>query len=222
MMNRCLTCRLIIGLLLVLIGVSPAHCQTRQVVLLYDERTTLPGLAALDASIARTLTSSSVEPTEVYRESMDLSRFGSDTYLLLLQDYLRKKYADKKIDVVVAVMSPALDFLLSHENVVFPGTPIVFCGIDRRELGGRVLPSRVTGVLLKRAFAPTLDIAVKLHPRTIGPTYPHMSNFVLVPNTRFSILYIVITTMMERLVDRPQVTKHCEERVYFEATSPRT
>jgi hypothetical protein len=28
-----------------------------------------------------------------------------------------------------------------------------------------------------------------------------MSNFVLVPNTRFSILYIVITTMMERLVE---------------------
>jgi hypothetical protein len=65
-----------------------------------------------------------------------------------------------------AVMSPALDFLLNHENVVFPGTPIVFCGIDRRELGGHALPSRVTGVLLKRAFAPTLDIALKLHPRT--------------------------------------------------------
>ena len=78
MMNRCLTYRLIIGLLLVLIGVLPAHCRTRQVVLLYDERTTLPGLAAIDASIARTLTSSSAEPIEVYRESMDLSRFGSD------------------------------------------------------------------------------------------------------------------------------------------------
>jgi hypothetical protein len=166
MMKRCLTWQLIIGLLLVLIGVLPAHCRTRQIVLLYDERTTLPGLAAMDASIARTLNSSSAEPIEVYRESMDLSRFGSDTYLLLLQDYLRKKYADKKIDVVVAVMSPALDFLLNHENVVFPGTPIVFCGIDRRELGGRALPSRVTGVLLKRAFAPTLDIALKLHPRT--------------------------------------------------------
>ena len=148
------------------IGVLPAHCRTRQVVLLYDERTTLPGLAAIDASIARTLTSSSAEPIEVYRESMDLSRFGSAPYLLILQDYLRKKYADKKIDVVVAVMSPALDFLLTHENVVFPGTPIVFCGIDSRELGGRALPSRVTGVLLKRAFAPTLDIALTLHPRT--------------------------------------------------------
>jgi hypothetical protein len=164
MMNRRLMYRLILGVLVVWIGVLPAHGRTRQVVLLYDERTTLPGLGVLDGSIVRTLTSSSAELVEVYRESMDLSRFGSDTYLLLLQDYLHKKYADKKIDVVVAVMSPALDFLLSHENVVFPGTPIVFCGIDRRELGSRALPPRVTGVLLKRAFAPTLDIALKLHP----------------------------------------------------------
>jgi hypothetical protein len=49
------------------------------------------------------------------------------------------------------------------------------------------------------------------------PAYPHMPNPVLVPSTRFSILYIVmvITTMMERLVGRPQVTKHWEERVYL-------
>ncbi len=166
MMNRCLMYQLVLGVLVVWIGVLPAHGRTRQVVLLYDERTTLPGLSVLDGSIVRTLTSSFAEPVEVYRESMDLSRFGSDTYLLLLQDYLHKKYADKKIDVVVAVMSPALDFLLSHENVVFAGTPIVFCGIDRRELDSRALPSRVTGVLLKRAFAPTLDIALKLHPGT--------------------------------------------------------
>jgi hypothetical protein len=166
MMNRCLTRLSILGALVVWLGALPAHGRTRQVVLLYDERTTLPGLAALDASIVRTLTSSSAEPVEVYRESMDLSRFGSDTYLLFLQDYLRTKYADKNIDVVVAVMSPALDFLLSHGSDVFRGTPIVFCGIDRRELGGRALPSRVTGVVLKRAFAPTLDIALKLHPGT--------------------------------------------------------
>jgi PAS domain S-box-containing protein len=166
MVNRSLTCRLILGVLVFWVGALPAHGRIRQVVLLYDERTTLPGLAALDASIVRTLTSSSPEPVEVYRESMDLSRFGSDTYLLALQDYLRKKYAKKKIDVVLAAMSPALDFLLNHEKIIFPGTPVVFCGIDRREFGDRALPSRVTGVMVKREFAPTLDIALKLHPDT--------------------------------------------------------
>jgi hypothetical protein len=50
--------------------------------------------------------------------------------------------------------------------VIFPGVPIVFCGIDRTELGARLLPPEVRGVLVKREFAPTLDIALSLHPGT--------------------------------------------------------
>jgi C4-dicarboxylate-specific signal transduction histidine kinase len=144
---------------------APAVGQPRRVVLLYDERTELPGLAALDARLGRTLTAG-LPGVEVYREAMDLSRFQSDTYSTALKDFLRAKYADKHIDVVIAAMGPALDFLLAHGREVFPGTPIVFCGIDRRELGDRQLPSNVTGVLLKREFEPTLELALKLHPRT--------------------------------------------------------
>ena len=143
-----------------------AAAETRRVVLVYDERTDLPGLASLDASLVQSLTSGQEGSVEVYREPMDLSRFGSDTYLPLLRDYLRAKYAAKKIDVVVAAMGPTLDFLLSRGDPVFPGTPIVFCGIDRREIEHRVLPGYVTGVLVKREFAPTLQVALRLHPDT--------------------------------------------------------
>ena len=93
----------------VLIG----SAEPRRVVLLYDERTDLPGLAILDASLVQSLTAGPAGAVEVYREAMDLSRFGSATYLPLLRDYLRAKYAAKKIDVVVAAMGPSLDFLLA-------------------------------------------------------------------------------------------------------------
>ena len=49
---------------------------------------------------------------------------------------------------------------------MFPGTPIVFCGIDPRRFDERPLPSHVTGVLLKREFASTLELALRLHPGT--------------------------------------------------------
>jgi ABC-type uncharacterized transport system substrate-binding protein len=68
--------------------------------------------------------------------------------------------------MAVAAMSPALDFLLTQGDTVFPGTPVVFCGIDRRSFEGRSLPSHVTGVLVKREFAPTLELALRLHPGT--------------------------------------------------------
>ena len=63
---------------------------------------------------------------------MDLSRFSSSSYKTLLRDFLRAKYADKKIDVAVAVMAPAFEFLLANGDLIFPGTPIVFCGLDKQ------------------------------------------------------------------------------------------
>lgn len=156
---------------LALLLLSPsAGAQTpqepRRVVLLYDERTDLPGLSILDAAIARGLTAGIAGPFEIYREAMDLSRFGSDEYLLRLRDHLRAKYAGRKIDVAVGAMSPSLDFLIGHGAEVFPGASIVFCGIDRRQLEPQPLPSHVTGVLVKRDFSPTLELVLQLHPGT--------------------------------------------------------
>jgi signal transduction histidine kinase len=160
-------------LIVLLVGVLPATA-TRNILLLFDERLEFPGLAAIDADIVRTvssegkepISSEAKEPIEIYRETMDLSRFGSDRYDMLLRDYLRAKYADKTIDVAVAVMWPALDFLLTHRDTIFPGTPIVFGGIDRAQIGDRQLPPDVRGIVVKREFAPTLELALNLHPRT--------------------------------------------------------
>jgi hypothetical protein len=97
---------------------------------------------------------------------MDLSRFSSSSYRTLLRDFLYAKYADKKIDVAIAVMAPAFDFLLANGDLIFPGTPIVFSGLDRQQLANRSLPPNVYGVLIKREFAPTLDLVLRLHPTT--------------------------------------------------------
>jgi signal transduction histidine kinase len=162
---RCST-RLIIVCIALIAGCLPASAATRHVVMLFDERLEFPGLASLEAEFVRTLTSNSPDRIETYREPMDLSRFDSDTYRTLLKDYLRAKYASKHIDVVVAVFGPALAFLLKNGDAIFPGTPIVFCGVDKEELGDSSLPPHVRGVLLKREFAPTLELALKLHPQT--------------------------------------------------------
>jgi signal transduction histidine kinase len=157
---------LCVGVTAAIATVSPASSATRRVVLLFDERPELPGLALLQADLVRTLTSNSADRIEVYNETMDRSRFGSGNYQLLLRDFLRAKYLDKKIDVVIAVLAPPLDFLLNYGAIIFPGTPIVFCGIDKTELGNRVLPSHVRGILVKREFAPTIELALNLHPST--------------------------------------------------------
>jgi hypothetical protein len=44
-------------------------------------------------------------------------------------------------------MAPALYFLLNYRDAIFPGTPMVFCGLDRAQLGTRLLPPTAHGVL---------------------------------------------------------------------------
>ena len=143
-----------------------AHSATRRVVLLFGQRPELPGLALLQADLVRTLTSNSADRIEVYNETMDLERFGSSNYQLFLRDFLQAKYADKKIDLAIAILTPSLDFLLNYGSVIFPGTPIIFCGVDKTQLGNRSLPPNFGGILLKREFAPTVEIALSLHPNT--------------------------------------------------------
>src|SRR5262249_8602819 len=65
-----------------------ASCATRRVVLLFDERPELPGLAQLQADLVRELTSNSADRIEIYNETMDQSRFGPNDYQPLLRDFL--------------------------------------------------------------------------------------------------------------------------------------
>jgi signal transduction histidine kinase len=154
------------GLMLWIASALPAYSETRRVVLLFGERPELPALALFQTNFVQTLTSNSADPVEIYNETMDLSRFGSNNYRLFLRDFLQAKYADKKIDLAIAILSPSLDFLLNYGSVIFPGTPILFCGVDKTDLGNRSLPPHVRGILLKREFAPTFEVALSLHPNT--------------------------------------------------------
>ena len=138
----------------------------KRVLVIFDENKDFAGLALLDRSISSTLKTGARGPVEVYTEYMDLARFRDEGYEQRLRDFYRQKYGGKKLDLVMAVMGPSLDFALRHGSELFPGVPIVFCGIDRRELDGRKLPPQITGILVKREFKPTLELALRVHPQT--------------------------------------------------------
>jgi PAS domain S-box-containing protein len=138
----------------------------KTVLMLFDERFDLPGLQLIDKSIEAGLTSRFGNGIEFYRESLDLSRFPMNDDGLFYRDYYRSKYAGKRIDAVLAIMEPALTFTLKHGNDIFPGAPIVFCGVEARQLQNRPLGPNVTGVYVKRDFAQTAELALTVWPHT--------------------------------------------------------
>jgi signal transduction histidine kinase len=79
---------------------------------------------------------------------------------------LRDTYSGKKLDLVMTLGYPALDFALSHRDELFPGVPIVFFVVDVTRLAGLKKWSGVTGVTVAADIDGTLDLAQHLHPDT--------------------------------------------------------
>ena len=163
--------------LVALLASGVASAQDKRILLLYDEDKSLPGLAVLDESLRSTLAAELGASLQFFTESMNLSQFTDEHYEDVLREHYSNKYRDVKLDLVVGVMGPALGFLLRHGEAVFPGVPVVFCGADAADIEGVTLPAHFTGLLLKRVFASTLDVALALQPETrhvavVGGTSP--------------------------------------------------
>ena len=118
---------------------------SKRVLLLYDEDKEFPGLAILHQSLRTTLKTALEDDVDLYTESMNLSQFRSPNYDRLLREHYQRKYGGTKLDLIVAVMGPSLQFLLRHGEEIFPGTPIVFCGADASDLQGITLRPNITG-----------------------------------------------------------------------------
>jgi signal transduction histidine kinase len=139
----------------------------RLVVVLYPNANDgRPGNLATDRGIRAVFTNGSSETIEVHSEFLDVSAYQPAGYQQDLAEFLRKKYAGRKVELVIAGLAPALDFALKYRDEVFPGVPIVFCAIDQREVKARSLPPDVIGVPIEFDLAATLDLALRLHPDT--------------------------------------------------------
>jgi signal transduction histidine kinase len=112
------------------------------------------------------LQSGSVANVEYYPEYLESNRFPGEFQEAVLRDYLRQKYADRTIDVVVANTDAAMDFLLKYRSVLFPRSPIVFLGIKKPTPDQLMVGPGITGILPASTHKQTLDLALSLHPGT--------------------------------------------------------
>lgn len=99
--------------------------------------------------------------------NMDTKRISFDqTYQGFLYDLFLHRYGAIDFSVIILSDNNAFDFLLRHHDDLFPGTPVVFCGINffnDRQIKDRPL---FTGVLEAPDVKKTVDLALKLHPGT--------------------------------------------------------
>src|SRR5215470_198105 len=125
-----------------------------------------PWNVKFDKSFQASLQSTSTETVEYYVEYLESNRFPGEKQSLSLRDYLRRKYADHRVDVVVANSDASLDFLLKYRDSLFPHTPIVFVAARRPRAEELAVGPGVTGIININTHRKTLDLALELHPGT--------------------------------------------------------
>lgn len=97
-------------------------------------------------------------------EYMDTKNHFTPEYLTRLRDLYAMKYRNKYFSIIVCSDNNALDFLIRYGDVLFPGVPIVFCGINNYTPAMLRGKKNITGVVEAVKIGDTIRLARKLHP----------------------------------------------------------
>jgi signal transduction histidine kinase len=150
----------------------------KNILVLYSHEKEVATYAELDRAMRSALQSDSTYSVVFYTEYLDLSRFPEARHQRTLVDYLRLKYSNRKIDLVILVSPPAFNFFIKHGDQLFPGIPAVFTSVDIRRVENLQLKPNITGIAVKRDLRNTLDLALRLQPDTVGVVIPAGSSSI--------------------------------------------
>jgi len=136
------------------------------VLLLYSEPRLTPAIVAVDAVIRSTLEARLPGPVSFYTEYLDLNLFDGDIPQPELRALLRRKYASRPIDLIMAGGSRSLRVALHNRKDLFSSAPVVFVAVDPRVAADLRLDADVTGTWLHMGWTETIDLARRLQPDT--------------------------------------------------------
>ncbi|MFH1057964.1 MAG: ATP-binding protein [Pseudomonadota bacterium] len=118
----------------------------------------------LDAGIHDVL--NDAKHLDIYTEYMDSKRFESPELFNDLHRLYHNKYRHTRFAAIIACDDNALRFLLDYRGGLFPGVPVVFCGVNNFPPGMLDGQTGITGKVEHVNLSKTLDVALALHPRT--------------------------------------------------------
>lgn len=107
-----------------------------------------------------------VGTNQIYVEYMDTGRIHYDKAFRDLYSVLRTKYHDSKFDVICTTDTEALHFMLRYRDKLFPGTPVVFSGINYEGEPDLRNAKNFTGVSVEADVKANIELILKLHPKT--------------------------------------------------------
>lgn len=133
--------------------------------LLYSMGPSSPTISLIDRQI-RALLEESPYQIEFYTEYMDTNLFPDKTSQREIRKWYIHKYRDRRPDVIVALATAPIQFMVDAHAKFFPKTPIVFCCASEDQVDTTKLDSLFTGVWMRLEPGKTVEAALQLQPDT--------------------------------------------------------
>src|SRR5262245_33163635 len=155
-------------LLLLLPASQPAgvHAQDalQRVLILHPESYVNHSALVAGDAIRRRLQEQGHADIKTHGEFLDLSQFSDEGYRRRVVQHLADKYANTRLDVVVALGPDSLATVLHNRDLPPFKAPLVFCCTSSATLAGMDLPGDVTGIVSEFDIARTVSLAERLQP----------------------------------------------------------
>src|ERR1700730_11236819 len=120
------------------VAAQPAQ---RSVLVVDQSSAGLPFNAAVTSAIRSTINAGTKSPISFYSEHLDANRFFGPEYENEFVQFLKAKYRERHIDVVIVFGVSALDFIARRREQLWPSVPVVFAAIDEATMSRRTLPN---------------------------------------------------------------------------------
>jgi len=128
-----------------------AELLPRSVLILDQNEADTAWYEIFSATFRATLNLKSAAPISVYAEHLDLSRFQGPPHDDVLRTYLRDKFRNSPIGVIVVQGTGALDFITRSRDQLWPDVSLVFVAMDDATTIAN-LPSNFTGTTYQFSF----------------------------------------------------------------------
>jgi signal transduction histidine kinase len=139
---------------------SLADTLPRSLLILNEGSAGIQGYADTAAALRATINAGASEPFAFYIEDLDLNLFQGLNYQKVLLTYLREKYFDRRIGIIVANGTEALKLALQlRSDPRWGEIPIVFATVDERRVRSLMPLPNVTGRFLEFSLGASVDAA---------------------------------------------------------------
>ncbi len=102
----------------------------------------------------------------LHLEDMDSKRFHTEEYFRVYYEFMAQKYRDYRFSMIFCSDNNAFEFIRRHHKELYPGIPIVFCGVNDFEASMLDGHEEITGIEELFSARTTVELALLLHPET--------------------------------------------------------